>query len=299
MTVKFKCAHCGIRLKVADSKAGRTSNCPGCQQPIRIPEMSTQDDSTPSIPQPSSSESKSARIQRVKTAAVAELTEPVPLTQALRPVVADAATEANRSESSRSESSTRWNDRIQMPRWTVYLQAGLLAAVAGTFFVFGVMIGQTSSGRSLPGNTSYPCQLTGEVTYQQTDQRLADEGAVVIVVPADQRLRSRPDLDGLRPDSFKPLENPAIEAVEAIGGRVVRINEQGAFDLKLVGPIDVNVLVISKHASRTGNQPISRSQAADMGRFFFPVEDLLGSKKFVWTKLKLNRESQRLSPVEF
>ena len=41
MAISFSCIACGKKYKVADTLAGKTAKCPGCGQPIKIPQLST------------------------------------------------------------------------------------------------------------------------------------------------------------------------------------------------------------------------------------------------------------------
>jgi hypothetical protein len=197
------------------------------------------------------------------------------------------------------EANASLSDTISLPRWIVYFQGGLLGVVAGTFFLLGLMIGQNTGAPN--GNLAemYDCQLTGKVVFEKDGQKAADEGAVVIVVPVEAKLMERPDPQGLRPDDFKAVDNPSIERIKAIGGRVGRINRDGEFDLTLRGPREYYVLVISRRIVRAAEERIPTSTSAEVGGYFFPVEDLIGEKKYDWTKRVLNRRSQNLPTVVF
>ncbi len=44
MTIRTSCSTCGVKLKVEDRLGGKTVRCPGCQQPIEIPESESADE---------------------------------------------------------------------------------------------------------------------------------------------------------------------------------------------------------------------------------------------------------------
>ena len=297
MIFKFRCPKCDIRLTVADHKAGQLSRCPSCQQSIRIPPAGPADP----IGQPD------RRTAPPSPASVA----PRPLTTHPSTPAGDGPllveTESGSAEpgGSADRSDTRFTDAandssfVHLPRWVIYAQAGLLVIVASTFFVFGMMTRQLAGAGGTPATAHYACQLTGTVHLRRGEASVPDEGAVVIVLPADQPPPTRPDAQALRPESFEPLDNPAIEAIEALGGRVVRINSAGSFDLSLTGPREYHVLIISRGATRPPADPIPKSQAVAIGRYFFPVEALLGRQQFYWGSVKLNRQSQAIPPLTF
>jgi hypothetical protein len=193
----------------------------------------------------------------------------------------------------------REDHMISVPRWTIYFQAGLLAVTATTFFLMGMMIGQNSTAPEASPTQMYDCQLTGQVLYEQEGRRLPDEGAVVIVVPTELRMMERPDPEPLQPDQFQAVENPSIAQIEALGGRVVRINRDGDFDLTLRGPREYYVLVVSRRSERTEAEKIPKADSAKIGGYFFPVENLIGNKRYQLSTEVLNRRSQNLPTIVF
>lgn len=186
---------------------------------------------------------------------------------------------------------------ITLPRWVVYVQGGLLGVVATTFFLLGMMIGQNAGGSSERSAEMREFQLTGRVVYATGSTKAPDEGAVVIVVPKDGEL-TEADPQGLRPESFEPIDNPTIAQIESIGGRVVRINREGEFDLPLMGPREYFVLVISRNAERGPNEEIPMTDRAQLSGFFF-APDLIGEKKYHLSPIVLNRRSQKIPDVNF
>lgn len=335
MPIRFHCPKCHVKLSVALRKAGHTSPCPNCRQPIQIP-AAPPDASPPPLPAKVSTSQATLAIpakpvlKEVPAAALIERSPSGPTELAPSPHPANArtpgesvpsavplmgqparmpdsldGTQERSSETQNSELAAevaRLAERerfITLPRWIVYTQAGLLGVAATTFFLMGLMIGQYSSSGPTDKTELYECQLTGQVFLIDEGKKNADDGAVVIVLPVDARIMERPAPQPLRPDEFQPIDNPSITAIEKIGGRVVRINRAGEFDLTLQGPREYFVLVISRYGVRPDKEKIPKSTVAEIGGFFFPAEDLIGDKKYFLTKIVLSRRSQNLAPIVF
>ncbi len=323
MPIRFHCPKCHIRLSVAERKAGHSSPCPNCRQVITIPA-----EGPPPLP--------ATTLETSSALATAEKSEPPSGTSHARPPTSDASefvdppvaqSQAVGASQQSPASNETWQtetaiydvpprpalpsqlasdgtttalpNTISLPRWTVYFQGGLLAVVATTFFLLGMMLGQNSSGTAERSSETYDCQLTGRVVFNRGATKAPDEGAVVIVVPKDGSLQDRvQDHAGLRPEEFEAIDNPSIAQIEAAGGRVVRINHEGEFDLPLRGPREYYVLIISRHSERAAEVEISTSTRAELSGYFF-APDVIGPKKYYLTTLVLNRRSQNLPTVEF
>lgn len=321
MPIRFHCPKCHVRLSVAQRKAGQVSPCPNCRQPITIPldgspnPVTSTDEESASPPldklsQPSETPHWPVRTEpgaragsdEPRGSADLSTSPPAPTMESWQSQTAIRELEPNLERPSylASVAATMHADSaVSLPRWIVYFQAGMLGIVATTFFLLGLMISSKSGGPEGRATKLYDCQLTGQVYVMSEGRKIPDEGAVVIVAPVDSRMMDRPDPATLRPDEFEAGENPSIAQIEAAGGRVVRINREGEFDLTLRGPREYFVLVISRSGERLESERIPKSTAADIGGYFFPVEDLLGDKKYQLSRLILNRRSQNLPTIVF
>ena len=333
MPIRFQCPKCSVRLSVVSRKGGHTSPCPNCRQVITIP-LEARTEAPPPLPA-NRSESKATVITigpAVSVAASAHLVDSTRGPAAITPIketrpavsktidenaptVAPLMGERVRKDDSVEGSAYRATDAqgkelaaeiarladrekfISFPRWLVYFQAGLLGVVAATFFLLGLMIRQNPSDGVSRTTAMYNCQLTGQVLVNVDGKKVPDEGAVVFVLPVNSHL-SELDLQPIRPDQFEPTNNFSISAIEAIGGRVVRINQNGEFDLSLRGPRAYFVLVVSRLASRPDDIKIPKSTSGELKDYFF-LGDLVGNKKYFKTEVLLNRRSHNLAVVEF
>ena len=168
---------------------------------------------------------------------------------------------------------------VAMPRWVIYCQGALLGVVAATFFIFGLLVGsftQTQEKRQVNSE----CQVRGRVVYTSGGDRLADGGAVVLLLPRDRAPAKRYEGQTLRPASFQALSNPVIESIHASGGAVVRADRQGRFEVYVDSPATYLVLVISRHQTRLAEAVLTKSEMAKISRFFAPVEGLVQNQQY-------------------
>ncbi|MGI9517421.1 MAG: hypothetical protein ACR2NP_10260 [Pirellulaceae bacterium] len=192
-----------------------------------------------------------------------------------------------------------WLERIQIPRWVIYVQGALLGIVATTFFIFGLAVGNNTSGVGRPGiPATTDCVVSGRVYYDQGPERRADFGAVIILLPADKVPRERPDASGLRPVTFEPINNPAIETIRGLGGSVVRTDQDGKFETDVSSGKSYWLLVISRNQTAS-NASIGKQTRSELGAYFFPIEDVLDDRAFQWSKVRISGAEQELRTVTF
>ena len=172
-----------------------------------------------------------------------------------------------------------------IPRWIVYFQAALLGVVALTCFVFGLMVGNlTGLGQS--GQVELvDCRVKGQVVYQQGNREVADVNAVVLVMPLNEKPDERVPAELVHPDTFRPLNNAALDMLLELGGAAVRVDERGQFDLSVDGPHEYFVLIVSANQDRGSGDGLSKIQRAAVGTFFRPVDDVVGNRNFEWRNI--------------
>lgn len=189
-------------------------------------------------------------------------------------------------------------DSIVLPRWVVYFQGALLGVIAATFFVFGLMVGNLTSGSNSAAEQRTDVQIEGEVVYVREGQEVSDINAVVMLLPAHSKPDERSSGRAVNPDSFEPLNNEGIERVNELGGAIVRVDDGGKFDLVVDGPGDYYVVVISANR-KAGEVSLSKSQTATLATFFRPVEEVVGDKEFYWSTISARGDRQRIKKVVF
>lgn len=183
------------------------------------------------------------------------------------------------------------DDTVTLPRWVVYFQGALLGVVATTFFIFGMMVGSLTNPTSVKTQS---CRVSGQVYIVSDGSTIPDPRSVVILLPVDAENIQRQPPETLHPSNFKPLNNPAIEMIHAIGGAVVRANEKGAFEFYVDSPRAFDLLVI---ANQKGREDLSKAQMAGISKFFLPVENLLKDNKFLWKRVSTNGAESDLGRI--
>lgn len=196
----------------------------------------------------------------------------------------------------------QWTERVSVPRWVVYFQAGLLGVVATTFFVFGLMVGNLTSG-STEVNASFDCRVVGSVAFRSRGDLRADEGAVVFLLPKDKQPDERSPGRLVNPETFKALDNSAIDRIHELGGAVVRADENGQFDVVVDASygngIEYYLLIVSKNRRGVETTPMTNEQVGAIGSFFIPVEDVVDDRSFYWEKVVAAEERLDLPEIEF
>ncbi len=190
-------------------------------------------------------------------------------------------------------------DSILIPRWIVYFQGALLGVVAATFFIFGLMVGNLTSGANSRAEQKLNVQVTGEVVYRRAGREVSDVNAVVVFLPVNLKPDERSDARLVHPESFQPLDNVGIDRVSALGGSIVRVNERGVFNVVVDGPQEYYVLVISANQKPEQAPQFNKLQKAAVGTFFKPVEDVIGGNQFHWTTLFADRENMTIPKIAF
>jgi len=191
---------------------------------------------------------------------------------------------------------------ITLPRWVVYFQAALLGLIATTFFVFGLMVGSLTSGTEAETGATFDVQVTGAVVWDHGTGWVADEGAVLFLLPRTGKPLERAAGNSVAPDSFEPLNNPGVAIVNRLGGAVVRTDTTGKFDILIDGSesgIDYFVLVVSRNQIEKKPHSLTKQQLAAIGTYFVPVESVINDRAMYWSTLKASKEKIDLGTIKF
>ncbi len=304
MPIRFFCPECQAKLTVSRRYAGHRGRCPTCKTKVQVPDIFV----------PEQAIAKQLDSQGTRQAQPGETVADEALAASSN--LADSEREKNAAGDSLAADDaervaaitsqpvrSRWLDSelvelVHVPRWVVYLQGALLGIVATSFFVFGLAVGNHTKVVSQRDQPATECWVEGSVYYDVDNYRAADLGAVVMWLPIDRKPSTRPPANTLRPGSFEPLDNPSIETIQQMGGAVVRANQDGSFQTTLEGQRSYWLLVISKN-KQTAVDEISKQTRAELGAYFFPVEDLLGDRAFFWSKVKLSGTKKKLDAIVF
>ena len=192
---------------------------------------------------------------------------------------------------------------VFVPRWIVYCQAALLGLVAIGFFGLGIAVGYFSTDSEAASKSTFDCRVIGSVVCRHDGDAIADSGAVVFLLPKISRPDARAPGHLVNPDTFKALDNVAIDRIHELGGAVVRADENGEFDVFVDGRystgIDYYLLVVSKGKRGVDTKQMTKEQAAVIGSFFIPIEDVVEDRSFYWSEVNAYEERLDLAEVEF
>ena len=175
------------------------------------------------------------------------------------------------------EQHSKTGDSVVLPRWTVHLQAALLAVVAATFFLLGTMFGSVSStGRMtnpdhIADSHSFDCRIAGIVALPDSNRATP----VVFILPMDQFPDQPLPARVVTPEHFLPLDNQTIAAVHDLGGAVTRVNEGGTFHSIVDGGRKYLVFAVGT-GNRTSDAVWSDDHRKFLKRYFEPAELLIG-----------------------
>ncbi len=282
MPIQFRCSECQKRLVAPTRKAGAALHCPSCHSLIAVPEAgaSRQDGAE--------GDSASSGDMATDGAVAGESSWSVASSSARSSSVAPDLIAFPATESaSQTHHASSGSDWIGVSRLTVFLQGVLLAVTAVVFFVAGMVVGRHSSGPSAGVRPAAPAQLTGRVLYRRQGRTRADEGAVVMLLPADSRPDSKLGVEGLRPGDA-PISDlhPSLQAIHAWGGDYARVDRNGRFRLRVHKGGPFFLLVVSAAVAR-GEQRPELEDLAQIGRFFLPAVDLLADRAYQWRRLEV------------
>jgi hypothetical protein len=187
---------------------------------------------------------------------------------------------------------------VTLPRWTVHFQALLLGVVATTFFLFGMLVGSSSSITSLPAEgleLSYDCRVSGKLVAQTNGREHPAFGGVVFALPRDRSPKSPLPSTGITPKEFQPLDNQTIAAIHDLGGAVSRVDEDGQFDLIVDGGRGYFLFGIA--TADGGAHPVSESEMELLNRFFQPARRLTTGNHTVWKKFHADEDHLDLATL--
>ena len=174
------------------------------------------------------------------------------------------------------EQHSKTGDSVVLPRWTVHLQAALLAVVAATFFLLGTMFGAASNtGRTvdpdhIADNSSFDCRISGAVALPSSNRTTP----VVFILPMDQFPDQPLPARVVTPEHFLPLDNQTIAAVHDLGGAITRVDEGGNFYAIVDGDRKYLMFAVGT-GPRNSGVIWSADHRAFLKRYFDPAELLI------------------------
>lgn len=280
MPIHFKCHTCKRRLSVGSHKAGSDALCPSCGATIRVP---TKEDVA------------TLTAMNAGLEAGPEATTLLDLSEFR--FVEDVAAAPGQPAKPRQDTPVERFDPqyVSLSRVVLYAQGALMAVVALGCFIFGYLAGIAGGGgpSGVQPAVAQPITISGKMFYQaQPGQSTPDAGAVMILIPQEAKLDEMLPIAGLRPSDAAPdAENPALRAIQTLGGVYVRSGTNGEYKFSLTKPGKYHVLRLSRHAARApGNDP-ELADVETLSRYFSSVDELLGAQKYTWSTLDVTAGS--------
>ncbi len=272
MPIRFACPSCHQLLGVSERKAGSAVRCPKCAAEVAVP-----------------AEADNAAVPAMRRFEHPEVEEAIN-----RLVIFDRTADDDASFGKPAATSSRLNGGSQsmllIPRQVVYFQAGLLSLIALLFFLAGWWIG--GSGTTV--NTSDPNprneSATVDVLLHYRDaagQVRPDDGAVVLVLPADKRVIDKLPAAPLHPaQPMLTAASPINQRLQHVGAAYGRTNGEGRLaGLNVPAPGEYHVLLLSNHTRRQGEA--RPHDLATLGTYLEGAAELLADRDYRLTTEEL------------
>ncbi|MCA9184523.1 MAG: hypothetical protein KDA99_02850, partial [Planctomycetales bacterium] len=291
MTIEFACHQCDQRFRVADDKYGARLKCPKCASQLTVPSREI------GATQIAVRNANRVRQHTHSVESPSSATVPPDATQGPPPLPVMSVTPAaigsvapNIDIHERAERALAIDPtRVSVPRRVIYAQGILLVVVPLITFAlgtwFGLLLSRTAdTAQAVAG----PCEFTGRIVL--LDDRMgttADRGAVVLLVPQDDRPEQRLPVDRLK--TGEPRLQPdelEFRALQVFGGGYDVADINGEFRVRLPVPGKYYLLVISRNATRPRHLAPTPQELAGIGRYFLPAIDLLGDQDYKWEPIE-------------
>jgi hypothetical protein len=315
MPIRFACPHCRQRLSVSTRKAGATADCPRCKRSLAIPppapdgtiEKEDADGLTgsflvaepiahPAIEAPTAIALGGAANGAEESSSHAR--QPVSEATIDAPAVDDAAAvdlvEDIAADRAEPRAPPIRADFIVVPRYVIYTQGALLAAVALTAFVIGVLLGSTFGSAPAVAPVARECVVSGSVSYTTGPRSRPDRGAVIALIPASaEAAGERAPVSGLRPSDPPPAtEHRGLGVIRQLGGNYTRADANGRFETRLPAAGRYWLLVIS-HAKRVRSAAETKSaDVRKLSRYFDNAADLLEDRRYQLSEQTIRGDEQ-------
>lgn len=295
MPIRFNCQHCGQKLSVGSQRAGTKANCPRCKEIVRVPGEK--------VKEKAESKAKLAASmlvisgEGVASPPAVETASPEQAEIESPPIAGEYDQQLETSElvfDTAPSISTGGPEYIQQtdynlvsfPRYVLYAQAGLLAAVAIICFTLGALMG--GAFFSAPNVAAAgPVTVSGIVKVTEGVTTKADEGAVVFFLPQDSKnIDERAPVAGLRPRDSEPEGNHrGLFILKEMGAGYARTDKEGRYKITVPKGGKYFMLVISR--AKVGSGADIGASKQKIARFFENANELLTTQKYEFSAVTL------------
>lgn len=309
MPIRFACTACGQKLSISTRQAGNQVTCPRCQKATVVPKVASPPAEIAAAPSP-------APVEPTASPQEATPSQPAPLAPEITapPIVQEGSWEPvtgdddmpafllydNQDVSTSSKlavggpPANLLNRSITIPRYVVYAQGALLAVVGIVSLCLGILIGGTLFHAPTTNAVAEgPVTVQGTITYAQNNRRVADEGALIAVLPDIKDPGTRVKPQGLNPG--QPVQAEAVrkatEQIQNMGGGLAYADAKGNYQLKLPAGGKFFILVISAHQGRSEGQ-VQVDDIRRIGRFFEGATEVLGTSRHKFSPQTLRADTR-------
>ena len=311
MPIRFQCGECGQKLSVGSKKAGARVKCPKCAKVVEVPQASSVPAGAaaqaPTSKQPVESEATSNAHHHPAPEAADHPTE-------TPPDVADSFSQFTVYDEEaewvyETEDDDQYDDvphevsdyedtysvdreKLAVSRKIIYVQGGLLGGVALLGFLLGLLMGWSTSTETVGPPPAEPCMVSGTITFSRGNaDPQPDQGALVMLLPQSshpeqgRKLKVEEFLEAFPPSADAPAEgNLTLSNLQSFGGKVVRTDEQGTFQIELPDRGVYYLLILSNNKEQRGDGPkLSRNDVFELGQYFFAADELLNKRRYRWS----------------
>jgi len=303
MPIRFACPHCRQRLSVSTRKAGAMADCPRCKRSLTIPQPapdhgSGKDEADPltgsflvaepiahpAIEAPPGFAPGTATNDAADSSALAieldsEATVDAPADEDSAGPELSGNIAADRAE---PKAPPIRADFIVVPRYVIYTQGALLAAVALTAFVIGVLLGRTFARPAAVASAARECLVSGSVSYTTGPRSRPDRGAVIALIPVSaETAGERAPVSGLRPSDPPPAaEHRGVGVIHQLGGSYTRADANGRFETRLPTAGRYWLLVVSHEKRARSAAETKTADVRRLSRYFDNAAELLEDRRY-------------------
>jgi hypothetical protein len=290
MPIRFRCPHCQQRLSIGTQKSGAQTQCPTCKELVSVPTdpetIAAHDLAAPAVsidtpPQAKELMSQSPPAARENRPSPSEVLPDRPASLAPAPASTDSLWISKLDAT-----------RVTVPRYVIFAQGLLLAAVGVVCLIIGVFMGLAWSPTTRPIDpATLPCVVRGRVEYEDSQgNRLPDIGAVILALPTARQPEKSIASDGLGVEDPEPkADHPGLRELESLGGKIARVDPAGRFEFRVPRGGEFHIIAISRQAQR-GKEPHQPKITSVLGKYIGPATKLLGEHSYQMQEPVLREE---------
>lgn len=281
MPIRFSCPDCGQKLSVAERLVGNRLECPHCKQSLVVPELPNRPpEQMPAKDQPPTAAPASPTVAslpplEIPPAAASASCSAEPITFSGIELIYDTAT----VDRPRQPPPTVANV-IVVPRYVLYVQGGLLAAVALVAFAIGIAMGYSLAPQPPANEQTY--RVAGSVTHLSGPRRLPDADAVVLMLPQKPHPPTRKiPIAGFAPSDPAPdPDSKSLSLLRSLGGVYARTDSSGRFQLEAPRRGRYLIVILAQRPPSGAAREPTAADASLLAPFFSRPAALLGGHRY-------------------